>query len=61
VAADGTIRTGARRDWVAAAFEPPTPGAARGFNGDIGQHLRRWRQELESRAVVADLLGMRTA
>jgi len=40
---------------------PADARAARGFNGDIGQHLRRWRRELESRAVVADLLGMRTA
>ena len=40
---------------------PAGARAARGFNGDIGQHVRRWRQELESRAVVADLLGTRTA
>jgi hypothetical protein len=35
--------------------------AARGFNGDIGQHLRRWRQRLESGTVAADLLGIRVA
>jgi len=35
--------------------------AARGFNGDIGQHLRQWRQELESGAVAAHLLGVRAA
>jgi hypothetical protein len=35
--------------------------AARGFNGDIGQHLGRWRQELESGAVAADQLGVRAA
>jgi uncharacterized protein len=40
---------------------PADARAARGFNGDIGQHLRRWRQELESRAVAADLLGIRAA
>ncbi|MDR0343274.1 MAG: nucleotidyltransferase domain-containing protein [Nocardiopsaceae bacterium] len=35
--------------------------AARGFNGDLGQHLRRWRQQLESEMVAADLLGTRVA
>jgi uncharacterized protein len=43
---------------------PPFPAgiqAARGFNGDIGQHLRGWRQELGSGAVAADLLGVRVA
>jgi len=33
--------------------------AARGFNGDLGQHFRRWRQQLESGTVAADLLGVR--
>jgi len=40
---------------------PADARAARGFNGDLGQHLRQWRQELESRAVAADLLGIRAA
>jgi uncharacterized protein len=35
--------------------------AARGFNGDLGQHLRRWRQGLESGTVAADLVGVRAA
>jgi uncharacterized protein len=35
--------------------------AARGFNGDLGQHLRQWRQGLESGAVAADQLGVRAA
>jgi uncharacterized protein len=35
--------------------------AARGFNGDLGQHLRRWRQGLEAGTVAADLLGVRAA
>lgn len=43
---------------------PPFPAdtrAARGFNGDIGQHLWRWRQVLESGTAAADLLGVRVA
>ena len=40
---------------------PADARAARGLNGDIGQHLRQWRQELESGAVAADLLGIRAA
>jgi uncharacterized protein len=40
---------------------PADARAARGFNGDLGQHLRLWRQGLESRAVAADLLGVRAA
>lgn len=40
---------------------PADARAARGFNGDIGQHLLRWRQEFESGAVAADLLGIRAA
>ena len=40
---------------------PADARVARGFNGDLDQHLRRWRQELESRAVAADLLGIRAA
>jgi uncharacterized protein len=40
---------------------PADVRAARGFNGDIGQHLRLWRQELESGAAPADLLGVRVA
>src|SRR5207237_9418755 len=35
--------------------------AAGGFNGDIGVQLCRWRQELESGTVAADLLGVRAA
>ena len=35
--------------------------AARGFNGDLGRYLRRWRQGLESGTVAADLLGIRVA
>ena len=40
---------------------PADARAARGFNGDLGQHLRRWRQAMESAAVAADLLGVRAA
>jgi uncharacterized protein len=40
---------------------PADARAARGFNGDLGQHLRRWRQEMESETVAADLLGVRVA
>jgi uncharacterized protein len=40
---------------------PADARAARGFNGDLGQHLRRWRQEQESGTVAADLLGVRVA
>lgn len=40
---------------------PADARAARGFNGDISQHLRRWRQGLESGTVAADLLGVRVA
>jgi uncharacterized protein len=40
---------------------PADARAARGFNGDIGQHLRRWRQGLESGTVAADVLGVRVA
>lgn len=46
-----------------AAF-PPYPAdarAARGFNGDLGQHLEGWRQALESPAAAADVLGARVA
>jgi uncharacterized protein len=35
--------------------------AARGFNGDLGQHLQQWRQALDSGAVAADRLGVRAA
>jgi len=38
---------------------PADARAARGFNGDLGQYLRRWRQHLESGTVAADLLGIR--
>lgn len=40
---------------------PADVRAARGFNGDIGQHLARWRHELESGTVAADLHGARVA
>jgi hypothetical protein len=40
---------------------PADARAARAFNGDLGQHLRRWRQELEDGTVAADLLGVRAA
>jgi uncharacterized protein len=40
---------------------PADARAARGFNGDIGQHLRRWRQGQQSGTVAADLLGTRVA
>lgn len=40
---------------------PADARAARGFNGDLGQHLRRWRLELESGEVAAGLLGVRAA
>jgi predicted nucleotidyltransferase len=40
---------------------PADARAARGFNGDLGRHLGRWRQQLESGTVPADLLGVRVA
>jgi hypothetical protein len=40
---------------------PADARAARGFNGDIAQHHRRWRQGLESGTVAVDLLGVRVA
>jgi hypothetical protein len=40
---------------------PADARAARGFNGDIAQHYRRWRPELESGTVAADVLGVRVA
>jgi hypothetical protein len=40
---------------------PADARAAGGFNGDLGQHLRRWRQGVESGTVAADLLGVRVA
>jgi len=40
---------------------PADARAARGFNGDIAWHYRRWRQALESRAVPEDRLGVQTA
>jgi uncharacterized protein len=35
--------------------------AARGFNGDLGQHLWRWRRAMESGSLAADLLGVQVA
>jgi uncharacterized protein len=40
---------------------PADTRAARGFNGDLGQDLRRWRRELESDTVAAGPLGIRVA
>jgi uncharacterized protein len=40
---------------------PADARAARGFNGDLGQHLRRWQRQLESAAVPPGLLGVRAA
>lgn len=40
---------------------PADARAARGFNGDIGRYVRRWRQELESGSVPTDVLGTRAA
>jgi uncharacterized protein len=40
---------------------PADARAARGFNGDLGQYLRQWRQGLNSLTVAADLLGIRAA
>jgi hypothetical protein len=40
---------------------PADARAARGFNGDLGQHLREWQQELESGAVTADQLGVQAS
>jgi hypothetical protein len=40
---------------------PADVRAARGFNGDIARHWRRWRRELESGAVDAGPLGARAA
>jgi uncharacterized protein len=40
---------------------PADARAARGFNGDLGRYLRRWRQELGSGTVAPDLLGVRVA
>lgn len=40
---------------------PADSRAARGFNGDLSRHLRRWRQGLESGTVAADVLRVRVA
>lgn len=40
---------------------PAGARAARGFNGDLGQHHRRWRQELDSAAAAPGQLGVRVA
>jgi hypothetical protein len=40
---------------------PADARAARGFNGDIGQHLRQWRAEQQSGTVAPDVLGVRAA
>jgi hypothetical protein len=46
---------------VALPAYPADVRAARGFNGDIGQHLVRWPHELESGTLAADQLGVRVA
>lgn len=40
---------------------PADARAARGFNGDIGAHHRRWRHAMGSGTVAADPLGVRPA
>ena len=40
---------------------PADARAARGFNGDLGWHLRRWRRTLDSGTATADALGVRVA
>jgi uncharacterized protein len=40
---------------------PADARAARGFNGDIARHHRRWQQELESGTVPAGRLGVQAA
>ncbi len=47
-----------------AASLPAVPAdarAARGFNGDLGRHHRRWRQTLDSGTATADELGVQVA
>lgn len=43
-----------------AAF-PADARAARGFNGDLAQHLRRWQDQHEARAARPHELGVRIA
>jgi len=40
---------------------PADVRAARGFNGDLGHHLHRWRARLASGTLAADLLGVQAA
>lgn len=40
---------------------PADARAARGFNGDIGRHQRRWQQALDRGTAAADELGVRVA
>jgi uncharacterized protein len=40
---------------------PADARAARGFNGDIGRYLWRWRRDLKSGTVAADRLGVQAA
>lgn len=40
---------------------PADVRAARGFNGDLGWHHRRWRSTLDSGETAADELGVRVA
>lgn len=46
---------------IALAAFPADARAARGFNGDLGRYLRRWRRGLESETVAADRLGVQVA
>lgn len=40
---------------------PADARAARGFNGDLGQHLARWQQALQSGTAAPGRLGVRAA
>jgi uncharacterized protein len=40
---------------------PADARAARGFNGDLGQHLGRWRQGLQAGTVAPGVVGVRVA
>ncbi|WGW10586.1 nucleotidyltransferase domain-containing protein [Saxibacter everestensis] len=52
--------TGPDRSATLPAY-PADARAARGFNGDIGQHLQRWRQLLGSSPQQVEVLGRRVA
>lgn len=40
---------------------PADARAARGFNGDLDRHLRRWRRAMEERPQAVDVLGSHVA